>query len=241
MKKTPIRRKLIKNTQQPEVLGLRVDKVRHISIQLLSPIPVKTRVFGRDQWCEWAGSSHVSGFFAKVAKCRDRIPPVDVDSRAVPSGLALAEESWSNQQAHKELSDFRRLLMIKIVDRQFLLLCLTTGILEWLWWRLKSGKTCLHRETGSLIRQKGNCFRRQLQIRENCQMGNQRSPLARVRKAIARNSMAEWLRHRSLARAWYTNTVNRLVFGKEVAVPEWLGTFELWQGPAPRAAFKAQI
>lgn len=42
------------------------------------------------------------------------------------------------------------------------------------------------------------------------------------------------------AKTWYTNNRQSIGVGKEVAVPEWLD-FELWQGPAPRKAYKDNL
>ena len=42
------------------------------------------------------------------------------------------------------------------------------------------------------------------------------------------------------AKAWYVNTRKSMGVGKETAVPEWLN-WELWQGPAPRSAYKDNI
>jgi predicted dehydrogenase len=42
------------------------------------------------------------------------------------------------------------------------------------------------------------------------------------------------------AKAWYSNTRKSMGIGKVVPVPEWLN-WELWQGPAPRSAYKDNI
>jgi predicted dehydrogenase len=41
-------------------------------------------------------------------------------------------------------------------------------------------------------------------------------------------------------KAWYSNTRKSMGTGKEVPVPEWLD-WDLWQGPAPRSAYKDNI
>ncbi len=68
------------------------------------------------------------------------------------------------------------------------------------------------------------------------QMGNQRRSWPNVAKAI------EELKSGVIGRAyfgkgWYTNKRPPIGQGKTVAVPDWLN-WELWQGPAPRKAFK---
>ena len=71
------------------------------------------------------------------------------------------------------------------------------------------------------------------------QMGNQRRSWPNVIKGI------EELRNGVIGRAyfgksWYTNNRAPIGIGKEVEVPEWLD-WNLWQGPAPRKAYKDNI
>ncbi len=71
------------------------------------------------------------------------------------------------------------------------------------------------------------------------QMGNQRRSYPNVITAI------QELRNGAIGRAylgkgWYTNNRGPIGIGKEVAVPKWLD-WDLWQGPAPRKAYKDNI
>lgn len=71
------------------------------------------------------------------------------------------------------------------------------------------------------------------------QMGNQRRSWPNVMEAI------EAVRGGAIGKAyfgksWYTNTRGPIGTGKETAVPEWLD-WELWQGPAPRRAYRDNI
>ena len=71
------------------------------------------------------------------------------------------------------------------------------------------------------------------------QMGNQRRSWPNVMEAI------ESVRNGAIGKAyfgksWYTNTRGPIGNGKETAVPEWLD-WELWQGPAPRRAYRDNI
>lgn len=71
------------------------------------------------------------------------------------------------------------------------------------------------------------------------QMGNQRRSWPNVIEGIKE------LKNGAIGRAyfgksWYTNNRGSIGVGKEVAVPEWLD-WELWQGPAPRKAYKDNI
>ncbi len=71
------------------------------------------------------------------------------------------------------------------------------------------------------------------------QMGNQRRSWPNVVEAIRE------LRNGAIGRAyfgksWYTNNRGPIGDGKLVEVPEWLN-WDLWQGPAPRKAYKDNI
>jgi hypothetical protein len=45
---------------------------------------------------------------------------------------------------------------------------------------------------------------------------------------------------RLFGKGWYTNNRASIGIGKETTVPEWLD-WNLWQGPAPRKAFKDNV
>ena len=71
------------------------------------------------------------------------------------------------------------------------------------------------------------------------QIGNQQ------RSSITSNKIIQEIREGVIgepiyAKAWYANTRGGIGVGKEVEVPEWLN-WELWQGPAPRKAYKDNI
>jgi predicted dehydrogenase len=72
--------------------------------------------------------------------------------------------------------------------------------------------------------------------KKSIQMGNQRRSWPNVMLAIGE------LRNGTIGRpyfgkGWYTNNRASIGVGKEAAIPEWLN-WDLWQGPAPRKAFK---
>ncbi|GAB3167350.1 Gfo/Idh/MocA family protein [Telluribacter humicola] len=71
------------------------------------------------------------------------------------------------------------------------------------------------------------------------QMGNQRRSWPKVAEAIAevQNGI---IGRPYFAKGWYTNNRPSIGIGKEVAVPSWLN-YELWQGPAPRQAYRDNI
>jgi predicted dehydrogenase len=71
------------------------------------------------------------------------------------------------------------------------------------------------------------------------QMGTQRRSWPAIREAISKvqdGAIGE-VRY---ARTWYNNRRGPVGVGKEVPVPEWLD-WELWQGPAPRVAYRDNI
>jgi predicted dehydrogenase len=68
------------------------------------------------------------------------------------------------------------------------------------------------------------------------QMGNQRRSWPNVIKGIEELKKGA-IGKVYLGKGWYTNTRVSIGTGKEAAVPGWLN-WDLWQGPAPRRAFK---
>ena len=71
------------------------------------------------------------------------------------------------------------------------------------------------------------------------QMGNQRRSWPNVKQGI--KELHEGIIGRPyFAKTWYTNNRPSIGVGKETAVPEWLN-YELWQGPAPRQAYKDNL
>ncbi|MCZ2472859.1 Gfo/Idh/MocA family oxidoreductase [Aquirufa ecclesiirivi] len=71
------------------------------------------------------------------------------------------------------------------------------------------------------------------------QMGNQRRSWPNVAAAIA-ELHAGVIGKPYYAKTWYTNNRASIGVGKETAVPSWLN-YDLWQGPAPRKAFKDNL
>ena len=71
------------------------------------------------------------------------------------------------------------------------------------------------------------------------QMGNQRRSWPNVVEAIE-EIKAGTIGNVHFGRAWYSTNRAPIGTGKECAVPEWLD-WDLWQGPAPRSAYKDNI
>ena len=70
-------------------------------------------------------------------------------------------------------------------------------------------------------------------------MGNQRRSWPNVQEGIRelKNGIIGKVYY---GKSWYTNNRPSIGIGKEVAVPDWLD-WELWQGPAPRVAYKDNV
>ncbi|MBT3385532.1 MAG: Gfo/Idh/MocA family oxidoreductase [Prolixibacteraceae bacterium] len=74
---------------------------------------------------------------------------------------------------------------------------------------------------------------------KSIQMGNQRRSWPNVMEAISDLKNGA-IGKPYFGKGWYSNNRGPIGIGKEVAVPEWLN-WNLWQGPAPRQAFKDNI
>jgi predicted dehydrogenase len=71
------------------------------------------------------------------------------------------------------------------------------------------------------------------------QMGNQRRSWPNVAAAIKEVHDGA-IGRAYFAKGWYTNNRASIGVGKEAAVPSWLD-YDLWQGPAPRTAFRDNV
>jgi predicted dehydrogenase len=71
------------------------------------------------------------------------------------------------------------------------------------------------------------------------QMGNQRRSWPNIIQAI-KELHGGIIGKTYFAKTWYTNNRPSIGIGKPAAVPEWLD-YDLWQGPAPRRAYKDNI
>ena len=234
MKKDVNRRNFIK-TVATGSLGLGVMSSAH-SFNILSQYPVKDKVRVAIMGVNGRGSQHIQAF-AKVPNAEISYI-CDVDSRAVTNGLALAEKSGVSKLP-QGISDFRRALDNQNVDAISIALpdhWHTPMALM----ALKAGKHVYIEKPGSHNPAEGELLSKATSsYGKVVQMGNQRRSWPRVQEAIAELHGGA-IGNAYYARAWYTNTRQSIGFGKEVAVPEWLD-FELWQGPAPRSAFKDNL
>ncbi len=158
----------------------------------------------------------------------------DVDSRAIKKCIKNVEE----QQTLKPtgFADFRKSLESKDIDAVFIampdhwhapasLIAMQAGK------HVYVEKPCSHNPNeGEILREGTKRYGKVVQ------MGNQRRSWPNVFEGI------EALKSGVIGRAymgkgWYTNNRGPIGVGKKTAVPEWLD-WNLWQGPAPRKAFK---
>ncbi len=161
----------------------------------------------------------------------------DVDSRALEKCSANVEKITGKRPTG--FSDFRKSLESKDTDVMVIatpdhwhapaaLLALKAGK------HVYVEKPCSHNPAEGEILLQGTA-----RYGKVVQMGNQRRSYPNVITAIQelRNGA---IGRPYLGKGWYSNNRGPIGIGKEVAVPEWLN-WNLWQGPAPRTAFKDNI
>ena len=174
--------------------------------------------------------------FARQPNC-EVLYACDVDARAADKYIA-AVEKITNKKPKAE-PDFRRALEDKQLDALIVatpdhwhapaaILACKAGKHVYL------EKPCSHNpHEGELVISAAEKYKRVLQ------MGNQRRSWPNVMQAIA-ELKAGAIGRPYFAKTWYTNNRPSIGVGKEVAVPAWLN-YDLWQGPAPRQAYKDNI
>ena len=161
----------------------------------------------------------------------------DVDSRAADKCINAIEKIQNKRP--KSTPDFRHALEDKNVDVLIVtapdhwhapaaMLACSAGKHVYL------EKPCSHNPNeGELLVKSAKKYNRVLQ------MGNQRRSWPNVAAAIA-ELHAGVIGKPYYAKTWYTNNRASIGTGKQVAVPNWLN-YDLWQGPAPRRAFKDNL
>ncbi|SFF56185.1 Gfo/Idh/MocA family protein [Sunxiuqinia elliptica] len=158
----------------------------------------------------------------------------DVDTRAAAKCIdAVAKITGSKPKA---MPDFRNALEAKDMDAIVVatpdhwhapaaLLAMKAGKHVYL------EKPCSHSpEEGEILVQAAAKYGQVLQ------MGNQRRSWPNVVEAI-KEIQSGAIGKPYFGKSWYTNKRGPIGVGKEAAVPDWLN-WDLWQGPAPRRAFK---
>jgi predicted dehydrogenase len=174
--------------------------------------------------------------FAYQEQC-DVLHFCDVDSRAIEK--CAANVSKLQEIKPERFGDFRKSLESKDIDVLVVaapdhwhapaaLLAMQAGKHVYL------EKPCSHNPREGEILLEGAA-----RFKKSVQMGNQRRSWPNVAEAISelKNGI---IGRPYFGKGWYTNTRGPIGVGKEVPVPEWLN-WDLWQGPAPRKAYKDNI
>jgi predicted dehydrogenase len=161
----------------------------------------------------------------------------DVDVRAADKCIAAVEKI--QQKRPKAQPDFRKALEDKDLDALVIaapdhwhapaaIIAVKAGKHVYL------EKPCAHNpHEGELV------VAAQEKYKKVIQMGNQRRSWPNVQAGI--QALKDGIIGRPyFAKGWYTNNRDTIGKGKEAPVPSWLN-YELWQGPAPRQAYRDNI
>ena len=174
--------------------------------------------------------------FARQPGC-EVVHVVDVDSRAIDNCISKVLER--QEKRPEGLKDIRKSLESKDVDALVIampdhwhapaaLMAMKAGKDVYL------EKPCSHSPgEGEILVEAAAKYKRVLQ------MGNQRRTWPNVAEAI-QQVKAGAIGKPYFGKSWYTNNRSPIGTGKVVPVPDWLD-WELWQGPAPRTAYRDNI
>jgi predicted dehydrogenase len=174
--------------------------------------------------------------FAKQKNC-EVAHICDVDSRAVLNCIATIEPLQEVKPAG--FADFRKSLQDKNIDA-----LVVAAPDHWhapaALLALQAGKNVYLEKPASHNPNEGEMLVKAVSVYGKViQLGTQRRSFPNIRKGV------EELKQGVIGRAyfgkgWYANNRETIGFGKETEVPEWLN-WNLWQGPAPRKAYKDNI
>jgi predicted dehydrogenase len=161
----------------------------------------------------------------------------DVDANVIAKATTAA--SQLQKAAPKGVGDFRRILDDKSVD--------AIAIATPDHWHtpmtllaMQAGKhVYLEKPSGNTPHEDELLITASTKYKSHVQLGTQRRSGPRFYEAIQAIKDGA-IGTPYLARAWYANTRTGIGKGREVAVPSNLD-FELWQGPAPRTAYRDNI
>jgi predicted dehydrogenase len=161
----------------------------------------------------------------------------DVDERAIAKGVGVVDQVCGKPP--KGLRDFRRALEDKSVDALVIaapdhwhapagILACSAGK------HVYVEKPCSHNpREGELLVAAARKHRRVVQ------MGSQRRSWPKLIEAVERVKSGA-IGRAYYARGWYANNRASIGRGKEAPAPSWLD-YELWQGPAPRRAYRDNL
>jgi predicted dehydrogenase len=174
--------------------------------------------------------------FASQKEC-ELMYVCDVDNRAMDKCVNAVEKTQGKKP--KAEGDFRKALEDKNLDLLIVtapdhwhapaaLLAVSAGKHVYL------EKPCSHNPNEGEMLVKAAAKHNKL-----LQMGNQRRSWPNVMAAIA-ELKAGVIGRPYYAKTWYTNNRESIGVGKVTEVPSWLN-YDLWQGPAPRKAYKDNL
>jgi predicted dehydrogenase len=178
----------------------------------------------------------VGSNFASQKEC-ELMYVCDVDSRAMDKCVTAVEKIQGKKP--KAEGDFRKALEDKNLD-----LLIVTAPDHWhapaAMLAVAAGKhvylekPCSHNPNEGEMLVKAAAKHNKL-----LQMGNQRRSWPNVMAAIS-ELQAGVIGRPYYAKTWYTNNRESIGVGKVTEVPSWLN-YDLWQGPAPRRAYKDNL
>jgi predicted dehydrogenase len=186
---------------------------------------------------------HAKGRGFSLMKTLSGLPGVevatvcDVDARARDE--AAAEIQKRTQKEPKKEKDLRRVLEDKEIDG---VLCAAPD--HWhapaALMAMQAGKAIYVEKPCSYNPREGEILvEAAAKYKAVFQMGNQRRSSLVYQNAV-KEIQGGVIGEPRFARCWYATQRGPIGKGKEVAAPEWLD-WELWQGPAPRRAFRDNI
>lgn len=174
--------------------------------------------------------------FAKQSGCEVTYV-CDVDSRAINKCIEAVNNAAGYRP--KGVKDFRTVL-----DKRDLDLVIIATPDHWhapaALLAMKAGKDVYLEKPCSYAPAEGEMLiRAAAKYKRILQMGNQRRSWPNVQEGI-RALKEGAIGHVHYGKSWYTNNRQSIGTGKQAAVPDWLD-WNLWQGPAPRKAYKDNI
>ena len=174
--------------------------------------------------------------FARQKDC-DVLHICDVDSRAI---LACQNNLEASQEIKtKGYRDFRESLQDKEIDAMVIAAPdhwhAPAALLA-----MQAGKHVYLEKPSSHNPHEGELLIEAARVYDKAvQLGNQRRSFPNVIQGM--NELKEGIIGRAyFGKGWYANNRESIGTGKETAVPDWLD-WELWQGPAPRRAYKDNV